>query len=189
MLLLRRHFTVSRDYALPHPTSRTNVANRSSTHVQHTFPPKAPHRVITANNFPCRKQHFFLLHCSYGLILLRRHFNATRDYALFIPHQIRVKGRLLDISPYFTHVTIKGPSYQPTTFFEQKNLLLLTIAETDVFYCEDTSTQVATLRTLLHTISGSKVAYVTSAHVFPTLLSRAPHNRQQVSLHKKIFCY
>ena len=118
---------------------------------------------------------------------MRKHFNASRDYALFTTHHIRIKGRLVYISPYFTHLPIKSPSQQPTSFTAQKNLLPLTIAQTDVFFCEATSTQAATMRGLPHTISGSKVAYVTLAHIFPTFLSRAPHCSQQVHCTKKSF--
>src|SRR5271165_4536178 len=89
---------------------------------------------ITANKFHCTKKSFLITHRSTGRVLCRRHFNASRDYALFTPHHIRAKSRLLAISPYFTHVPTKGPSSQPTSFLATKNLFFLTIAQTDVFY-------------------------------------------------------
>ena len=68
-----------------------------------------------------------------------------------------------------------------------KKYFLLTIAQTHELHCEDTTTQVATMRSLPHTTSGPKVAYWSSAHILLTLPPRAPHNSQQVSLHTKIF--
>ena len=53
------------------------------------------------------------------------------------------------------------PSYQEPLIAANKlncikNILPLTIAQKDVFYCEDTSTHVATMRGLPHTVSGQR---------------------------------
>ena len=64
--------------------------------------------LITPKKFLCTKKCFLINHCSNGRVLWRRHFNASRDYALFTPHHIRAKSRLLVISAYFTHAPTKG---------------------------------------------------------------------------------
>ena len=107
LILLPRHFNASRVYAQHHTRSGPKVAYWSSAHILLTLPPRAPHN---SQHVSLHKKSVLIKHCSYRLIQWRRHFNASRDYALFTPHHIKAKSRLLAISPYFTHVPTKGSS-------------------------------------------------------------------------------
>ena len=107
-VLWRQHFNASRDNALPHTTS----GPKSPTGHQRIFC-SSSHQglLITANKFRCTNKSFVINHCSNGRVVLRRHFNASRDNALHHttsgpfkgpgPCSIRAQGPDIAIGPQY----------------------------------------------------------------------------------------
>ena len=105
---LRRHFNASRDYARFTPR-HISVKGRSGLHQPIFYPRSYQEPLIAVNKFHCTKKSLAINHCSNGRVLLRSHFNASRDYAQFTPHHIKAKSRLLAISPYLPTFPKRAP--------------------------------------------------------------------------------
>ena len=100
----------------------------------------------TANKFHCTKKSFLINHCSNGRALLRRHFNASQRLCALYPTPYQGLKSPTGYQPIFYPRSHQGLLITANKFRCTKNLSSLTIAQTDVFYGDDTSTQVATMR-------------------------------------------